>query len=80
MLMVISGQFGIITTVLLLWIVQDLTYAPGWAHPVFYYFAFAGSRESAGLAELTCAAAPRSSKRMADRRSSWWSRSSGKVS
>jgi hypothetical protein len=41
MLMVISGQFGIITTVLLLWLVQDLTYSPGWAHPVAYYFAFA---------------------------------------
>jgi hypothetical protein len=39
-LMVISGQFGIITTVLLLWLVQDLTYAPGWAHPVAYYFVF----------------------------------------
>ncbi|MEA2258383.1 MAG: hypothetical protein QOJ51_1208, partial [Acidobacteriaceae bacterium] len=23
-----------------LWLVQDLTYAPGWAHPVAYYFAF----------------------------------------
>ena len=40
MLMVISGQFGIITTILLLWLVQDLTYAPGWAHPVAYYFFF----------------------------------------
>ena len=40
-LLVISGQFGIITTVLLLWLVQDLTYAPGWAHPVFYYFVIA---------------------------------------
>ncbi len=40
MLMVIAGQFGIIATVLLLWLVQDLTYAPGWAHPVAYYFAF----------------------------------------
>jgi hypothetical protein len=40
-LLVISGQFGIITTVLLLWLAQDLTYAPGWAHPVAYYFAFA---------------------------------------
>jgi hypothetical protein len=39
--MVISGQFGIITVVLLLWLVQDLTYSPGWAHPVAYYFAFA---------------------------------------
>jgi hypothetical protein len=41
MLMVVSGQFGIITTILLLWLVQDLTYSPGWAHPVAYYFAFA---------------------------------------
>ncbi len=41
MLMVIAGQFGIIASVLLLWIVQDLTYAPGWAHPIFYYFVFA---------------------------------------
>jgi hypothetical protein len=40
MLMVVSGQFGIITVILLLWLVQDLTYAPGWAHPVAYYFAF----------------------------------------
>jgi hypothetical protein len=40
MLMVVSGQFGIITAILLLWVVQDLTYAPGWAHPVAYYFAF----------------------------------------
>jgi Na+/H+ antiporter NhaA len=41
MLMVVSGQFAIITVILLLWLVQDLTYAPGWAHPVAYYFAFA---------------------------------------
>jgi hypothetical protein len=41
LLMVISGQFGIISTLLLLWLVQDLTYSPGWAHPVAYYFAFA---------------------------------------
>jgi hypothetical protein len=39
MLLVIAGQFGIISTVLLLWLVQDLTYAPGWAHPIAYYFA-----------------------------------------
>ena len=39
-LMVIAGQFGIISTLLLLWLVQDLTYSPGWAHPVAYYFAF----------------------------------------
>ncbi len=41
-LLVISGQFGIILTVLLLWLVQDVTYAPGWAHPILYYFVFAG--------------------------------------
>jgi hypothetical protein len=41
MFMVIAGQFAIISVVLLLWLVQDLTYAPGWAHPVAYYFLFA---------------------------------------
>jgi hypothetical protein len=51
MLMVIAGQFGIISTVLLLWLVQDLTYAPGWAHPVAYYFAF--SVMVSGIAGLT---------------------------
>ena len=51
MLMVIAGQFGIIATVLLLWLVQDLSYSPGWAHPVAYYFAF--SLCVSGLAGLT---------------------------
>jgi hypothetical protein len=41
MLMVVSGQFAIITMVLLLWVVQDATYAPGWAHPILYYFILA---------------------------------------
>jgi hypothetical protein len=41
MLMVVSGQFAIITMVLLLWVVQDVTYAPGWAHPILYYFLLA---------------------------------------
>jgi hypothetical protein len=41
MLMVVSGQFAIISTVLLLWIGQDLTYSPGWHHPTFYYFVVA---------------------------------------
>jgi hypothetical protein len=50
-LMVISGQFGIITTLLLVWLVQDLTYSPGWAHPVAYYFAF--SLLVSGLSGLT---------------------------
>jgi hypothetical protein len=26
---------------LLLWVGQDLSYSPGWAHPIGYYFAFA---------------------------------------
>jgi hypothetical protein len=39
--LVIAGQFSIIATVLLLWIGQDLTYSPGWAHPIAYYFAIA---------------------------------------
>ncbi len=51
LLMVISGQFGIISTLLLLWLVQDLTYSPGWAHPVAYYFAFAIS--VSGIAGLS---------------------------
>jgi uncharacterized membrane protein HdeD (DUF308 family) len=51
MLMVIAGQFGIVATVLLLWLVQDLTYAPGWAHPIAYYFAFA--LVVSGIAGLT---------------------------
>ena len=40
-LMVISGLFGIVCVVLLLWIGQDLTYSPGWARPTFYYFCLA---------------------------------------
>ena len=38
-LLVIAGQFAVIATVLLLWVGQDLTYSPGWAHPMAYYFA-----------------------------------------
>lgn len=41
MLMVVSTQFLIVSIVLLLWIGQDMTYAPGWAHPVTYYFVIA---------------------------------------
>ena len=39
--LVIAGQFAVIATVLLLWVGQDLTYSPGWAHPMAYYFAIA---------------------------------------
>lgn len=36
--LVIACQFSVIATVLLLWVGQDLTYSPGWAHPMAYYF------------------------------------------
>ncbi|MDR3793211.1 MAG: hypothetical protein P4L03_07515 [Terracidiphilus sp.] len=39
--LVIAGQFSVIATVLLLWVGQDLTYSPGWAHPIAFYFAIA---------------------------------------
>ena len=39
--LVIAGQFAVIATFLLLWVGQDLTYSPGWAHPIAYYFAVA---------------------------------------
>jgi hypothetical protein len=39
--LVVSGQFAIVAVVLLLWVGQDLTYSPGWAHPTFYYFLIA---------------------------------------
>jgi apolipoprotein N-acyltransferase len=39
--LVIAGQFTVIATVLLLWVGQDLTYSPGWNHPMAYYFVIA---------------------------------------
>ncbi len=53
-LLVIAGQFSVIATVLLLWVGQDLTYSPGWAHPMAYYFAIAvGIILVCGVAGLT---------------------------
>jgi hypothetical protein len=40
-LLVIAGQFAVIAAVLLLWVGQDLSYSPGWAHPMAYYFLIA---------------------------------------
>ncbi len=40
-LQVIAGQFSVISVLLCLWVGQDLTYSPGWAHPMAYYFAIA---------------------------------------
>jgi hypothetical protein len=39
--LVIAGQFAVIATILLLWVGHDLTYSPGWAHPMAYYFVLA---------------------------------------
>ena len=39
--LVIAGQFTVLAVVLLLWVGQDLTYSPGWQHPMAYYFAIA---------------------------------------
>lgn len=36
--LVLACQFSVIATVLLLWVGQDLSYSPGWAHPMAYYF------------------------------------------
>jgi hypothetical protein len=36
--LVIACQFSVIATVLLLWVGQDLTYSPGWLHPMAFYF------------------------------------------
>jgi len=52
-LLVIAGQFAVIATVLLLWVGQDLTYSPGWVHPMAYYFVIAvGLVAILGLAGL----------------------------
>ena len=40
-LQVIAGQFAVIATLLSLWAGQDLTYSPGWAHPMAYYMGIA---------------------------------------
>lgn len=35
--LVIAFQCIIVSTLLTLWSGQDLTYSPGWAHPIFYW-------------------------------------------
>jgi hypothetical protein len=40
-LLVIAGQFTVMATILLLWVGQDLTWSPGWIHPMAYYFGLA---------------------------------------
>lgn len=41
MFQVMAGQFGFFAVLLLVWSGQDLTYSPGWVHPMFYYNVFA---------------------------------------
>ncbi|MGD0345938.1 MAG: hypothetical protein ABSA85_04230 [Terracidiphilus sp.] len=39
--LVIACQFAVMATILLLWVGQDLTYSPGWQHPMAFYFVIA---------------------------------------
>ena len=40
--LVIAFQLIIVSTLLTLWTGQDLTYSPGWVHPMFYWNATTG--------------------------------------
>jgi hypothetical protein len=37
---VLGGQFAFFAVLLTLWSGQDMTYSPGWVHPMFYYNIF----------------------------------------
>ena len=37
LLIVMGFQFGIVAVLTTIWTGQDLTYSPGWAHPMFYW-------------------------------------------
>ena len=41
--LVICFQCIIVSTLLTLWSGQDLTYSPGWVHPMFYWNALTGT-------------------------------------
>lgn len=44
LLLTIGLQAAVVTTVVgVLWVGQDLTYSPGWSHPMFYWAAFTGT-------------------------------------
>lgn len=47
-LLVLGFQFGLVAVLVTVWSGQDLTYSPGWAHPMFYWNCVAG------LASLVC--------------------------
>jgi hypothetical protein len=57
--LVIAGQFAVIATILLLWVGQDLTYSPGWAHPMAYYFAIAWPSSRSSASPASCCARAR---------------------
>jgi hypothetical protein len=40
--LVICFQCIIVSTLLTLWVGQDLTLSPGWAHPIFYWMSITG--------------------------------------
>ena len=40
---VIAGQFAFFAVLLTLWSGQDVTYSPGWVHPMFYFNVLAGA-------------------------------------
>ena len=40
---VIAGQFAFFAVLLTLWSGQDVTYSPGWVHPMFYFNVIAGA-------------------------------------
>lgn len=42
-LQVIAGQFAFFAVLLTLWTGQDLTYSPGWMHPMAYYNVLTGA-------------------------------------
>ena len=60
--LVVGFQCLIVATLLTVWSGQDLTYSPGWAHPMFYwncvtgflaiFFLIAGVRLRRGLTEF----------------------------
>lgn len=40
-ILVLAVQLAAITVALLTWVNRDLTYSPGWEHPMIYYLGFA---------------------------------------
>ncbi|MDE1160824.1 MAG: hypothetical protein PW792_02635 [Acidobacteriaceae bacterium] len=48
LLLVMGFQFALVTIFLTLWSGQDLTYSPGWVHPMFYWNCIVG------IASATC--------------------------